>query len=383
MIQQTSRTTIETIQRKGIIPSTIFERLQGEHKFLLETSSHSLSKGRFSIMGMNPRKTYVGSQTTLKEIDHRKKQSYTYEGDLVLLLKQMMPRINNDTMYPFTGGAVGYIRFNREEHIIPAAQFHVYDTVFLYDHTTEQLHAIHTNIDPEIQTVDLKEQLQQLISETDIQATSIDIHLPENQQTIQEEQFNELSKKLEKYQIEQLVVAKTVKYKLSTQPFDYYKAFQTKYASAYQYFIEFGAKQLIGSAHDRIIQVHQQQITTAENTCESISVKGSIQRNGHHYTSQLKPEYHAIDALAATIPTEKVIGYPKQHALSFIPNNPLDTRLLFGGAVGYIGFNGQIDFTHTNDAILLEEQHVYLSEAYKVYPHRHFETFTKDGESQC
>ncbi|MGM9943398.1 MAG: metal ABC transporter ATP-binding protein, partial [Lysinibacillus sp.] len=150
MIKHKLRTTIKKVNGDCLTPVLIFNRLQGTRKFLLESSSKHETTGRYSFIGANPRKTYTGSGTTLTEISHLTGKSYSYEGDLVRSLKQVMPRVSNHTEYPFTGGAIGTIRFNREQSTIPAVHFQVYDTIVIYDHVKDELTVIHTNIDAEM-----------------------------------------------------------------------------------------------------------------------------------------------------------------------------------------------------------------------------------------
>ena len=166
MIKHTLRTTIKKVNGDCLTPVLIFNRLQGTQKFLLESSAKHETTGRYSFIGANPRKTYTGSGTTLTEIAHRTGKSYSYEGDLVRSLKQVMPRVSNHTEYPFTGGAIGTIRFNREHSTIPAVNFQVYDTIVIYDHVKDELIVIHTNIDAEMTEPNIDDIINQILNGT-------------------------------------------------------------------------------------------------------------------------------------------------------------------------------------------------------------------------
>ena len=52
---------MKKIDGDSLTPILIFRRMQGKQKFLLESSSKHEGSGRYSFMGMNPLKSYRGS----------------------------------------------------------------------------------------------------------------------------------------------------------------------------------------------------------------------------------------------------------------------------------------------------------------------------------
>ncbi|MBV1861184.1 MAG: anthranilate synthase component I family protein [Nannocystaceae bacterium] len=61
-------------------------------------------------------------------------------------------------------------------------------------------------------------------------------------------------------------------------------------------------------------------------------------------TGILRPEFDAIDALAATFPAGTLSGAPKVRALELIDELEVHGRGWYGGAVGYLGYDGGADF---------------------------------------
>ncbi len=57
----------------------------------------------------------------------------------------------------------------------------------------------------------------------------------------------------------------------------------------------------------------------------------------------LKPELSAIDVLRATFPAGTVSGAPKVRAMEIIDELEVSKRGVYAGAVGYLGFNGDMD----------------------------------------
>ena len=74
--------------------------------------------------------------------------------------------------------------------------------------------------------------------------------------------------------------------------------------------------------------------------------------NVHHLvstvTGRLAPARNAIDLLRATFPGGSITGAPKRRAMAIIDELEPHRRGLYCGAIGYIGFNGDMD---TNIAI--------------------------------
>ena len=58
---------------------------------------------------------------------------------------------------------------------------------------------------------------------------------------------------------------------------------------------------------------------------------------------KLKPELTAIDVLRATFPAGTVSGAPKVRAMEIIDELEISKRGIYAGAVGYLGFNGDMD----------------------------------------
>ena len=60
-------------------------------------------------------------------------------------------------------------------------------------------------------------------------------------------------------------------------------------------------------------------------------------------TGRLKPGLDAIDVLKATLPAGTLSGAPKVRAMEIIDELEPVKRGVYGGAVGYLGWNGNMD----------------------------------------
>ena len=80
-----------------------------------------------------------------------------------------------------------------------------------------------------------------------------------------------------------------------------------------------------------------------------LTEKMIIERFSHvmHITSnvtgELREGLDAMDVLRATLPAGTLSGAPKIRALEIIDELEPEKRGIYGGAVGYLGFNGDMD----------------------------------------
>ncbi len=363
MIKHTLRTTVKKVNGDCLTPVLIFNRLKGSHKFLLESSIKHETTGRYSFIGVNPRKTYTGAGTTLIEYVHANSKTYSYEGDLVHLMKQVMPRISNDTEYPFTGGAIGYIRFNRAQANIPAVQFHVYDTIVIYDHVKDELTVIHTDIDAEKSRCNIDDIIEQIVngSSQQVKPCRLGAFKEQTSLTDLEKQVQLAQEEMQKSDVQQVVLSRKQIADFEGDAFALYRELRVKIPSPFMYYIEFNDHTVIGASPESIVQVHDGELhaTTATNL-EEVCVKGSIQKDGNQISASLLPTLHAIDALTHLLPADSVTGVPHEQAKQIIAKAETAERDLFGGAIGYIGFNGQLDFTLASHTVLVQQNEAMM-----------------------
>lgn len=115
-------------------------------------------------------------------------------------------------------------------------------------------------------------------------------------------------------------------------------------------------KELLSDAKERA--EHLMLIDLGRNDVGRIATGGSVQlreafsierysRVMHivsEVTGRLRPELDALDALASTFPAGTLSGAPKVRALQIIDALEPAARGWYGGAVGYVGYDGGADF---------------------------------------
>lgn len=426
MQSTSSRTKMKTINADSLTPILIFRRLQGKRKFLLESSAQHEGAGRFSFIGANPRKTYKGFGGEIQEYSYKTGNTYTHKGDMVVLLKRLMPRISNTTQFPFSGGAVGYVGHDvtpilstaQDKLRLPDVHFHVYETVIVFDHVTDEVTLIHTNIDAEKKEPNLEELAEQLLKGREDEDTTCSY---ESFESTTNEQFATSltsSKATLDEDITRVILSKRFLANIQGDAFALYRQLRKKHPAPYMYYVEFEDHVVLGTSPESLIRVKGERVIATptegtyprgstkgqdleherklyENTnirkshavlvsamrqeLQSVCFRDSIQvieamriersKQALHMTSrvegQILPMLHALDVLAATLPPCASTGIPKNQAKDDLEKSS-QTSGIFGGAIGFIGFNGHLDFALTGKSIVIENEKMHMQSTVTV-----------------
>jgi len=119
---------------------------------------------------------------------------------------------------------------------------------------------------------------------------------------------------------------------------------------------------------------HLMLVDLARNDVGRISKYGSVvlsdfmtvERYSHvmhivsHVTGELSGDHSPLDVLRATFPAGTVSGSPKVRAMQLIPTMEPTVRGTYAGAVGYLGFNGQLDSCIALRTVLLKGGTAYV-----------------------
>jgi len=79
-----------------------------------------------------------------------------------------------------------------------------------------------------------------------------------------------------------------------------------------------------------------------------------------HVEGRLKPDVDALDALRAVFPAGTLSGAPKVRAMQLIAAAENERRGLYGGAVGYLGYDGNMDTAITIRSAVLREGRAHV-----------------------
>jgi anthranilate synthase component 1 len=79
-----------------------------------------------------------------------------------------------------------------------------------------------------------------------------------------------------------------------------------------------------------------------------------------HVEGRLRPELDALDALRSVFPAGTLSGAPKVRAMQLIAAAERERRGLYGGAVGYLGYDGNLDTAITIRSAVLREGRAHV-----------------------
>ncbi len=194
----------------------------------------------------------------------------------------------------------------------------------------------------------------------------------------------------------QVVLSQRLDRPTSAAPFEIYRALRAVNPSPYMYYLQLGDFQIVGASPELLVRLeggtvtnhpiagtrprgeddatdaaladelladekeraeHIMLVDLGRNDIGRVSVPGTvrvpklmeIERYSHvmHIVSNvegtLRPDLSGVDALRACFPAGTVSGAPKIRALEIIAELERDRRGPYSGAVGYIGFDGNMD----------------------------------------
>lgn len=198
----------------------------------------------------------------------------------------------------------------------------------------------------------------------------------------------------------QVVLSRRFSAECAIAPFQLYRALRFLNPSPYTFFLKLNDRTLVGSSPEVMVRLsgnrvelrpiagtrprgadeqedraraddllsdekeqaeHVMLVDLGRNDLGRVSQPGSVQvdeymiveRYSHvmHLVSQvhgvLRPEFDALDVVAATFPAGTLSGAPKIRAMEIIHELEPVQRGVYGGAVGYIGYDGNMDLAIT------------------------------------
>lgn len=279
MIKQ--KLTYKTVQKNAdtLTPVGIFKRLQGNKKFLLESSFQHETKGNYSYIGINPYREVIGNSHQTKVINVQTGEKTIHELHTIDYLKMHLPKIETDIPLPFTGGAIGYVAYDAirqfydigtnldDELQMPDFHFMLYHTIVAYEHRTETAHIVTINID-EVSEIELDKRIQTI-------TTALDEHMsipdPEAfsiqfKPQISKEVFMDNVQKAQQYinngEAAQIVLSQQMIADLNGDPFSIYRELRSSNPSPYMFHIDFTDYLIIGASPESLVQTTGNQVVT-------------------------------------------------------------------------------------------------------------------------
>ncbi|MBT2581484.1 anthranilate synthase component I [Planococcus sp. ISL-109] len=396
---------IRKVEGDSLTPIMVFNNLEGPFKCLLESSLKTSASGRYSFIGANPSKAFIGTKQQLEVIDYRSGERSTQEGRPLELIKELMPKDDREVEgLPFTGGAIGYIGYDaiqvyepvesaRKDSLdMPDIHLQLYETIVVFDHVRH-----------EVTVISFEDRADEVVTQLEQTADKEPADQPETlefQSGTTAERFREqvelAKKEIRKGEVFQLVLSQRLSANYRGDAFTLYRKLRKQNPSPYQFFIDFGDYAVVGASPESLLTIrggemvtnpiagtrkrgkteaedtalekelladekeraeHQMLVDLSRNDVGRVAKVGTvdipkymvIEKYQHvmHIVSEVTGELggamHPLDALVSCLPAGTVSGAPKVRALQLIQQFEEERRGVYGGAVGYLAFNGNLD----------------------------------------
>ncbi len=213
--------------------------------------------------------------------------------------------------------------------------------------------------------------------------------------------------------IMQVVLAQRMSQPFEASPLSLYRALRSLNPSPYMFYYDMGDHHVVGASPEILVRLeddtvtarpiagtrprgktreqdielatelladpkeraeHVQLMDLGRNDVGRVAVTGSvkvtdnmvIERYSHvmHIVSnvegKLKPGMDAIDVIKATFPAGTVSGAPKVRAMEIIDELEPSKRGIYAGAVGYLGFNGDMDVAIAIRTAVIKDKTLYV-----------------------
>lgn len=271
---------LEQIEGDTLTPISIFQKISGKKKFLLESSLKHENSGRYSIIGADPVLEVKGIGNENHIITEN--SSEMIEGKTIDVIKKLLPDYRNfDPNIPFVGGAVGYVGYDtirqnenigaipEDEMNMPDVHLMFYEQVVIYDHLEQKVYLTSSpilNHTDEAKLLYLNEKRKaELLAEFHSEEPT-KVTLSAFQPSTKKEDFVknvEIAKEyIARGDIFQVVLSQRMKADIDGDPFSYYRKLRISNQSPYMYFLDFEDYVVAGSSPESLVKANQSKVIT-------------------------------------------------------------------------------------------------------------------------
>jgi len=433
-------------------PVSVYLKLCGQGaSFLLESVEKAEQIGRYSFLGINPRRQIRsrGDEVTIVDNGHTESRRLVEGQDPLHVVANEVARYQPVaplhkivTGLPrFYGGAVGYMGYDLvrfferlpdtsiDQRGLPDLHLLLTDTLVAFDHVQHRVLLFANAHVPE--GTDLDAAYDDAVARLDALEERVRAPLPpqptppgqsggEPTPNMPREQYEAAVRQAKEYiaagDIFQTVLSQRLTRPTQADPFTIYRALRRVNPSPYMFFLDLGGDPpfyMIGSSpevlvrsqgrtaevrplagtrprgkteeEDRALEAelladpkeraeHVMLVDLGRNDLGRVCEYGTVhvpellatERYSHvmhivsHVAGQLREDVDVYDLLRATFPAGTVSGAPKVRAMEIIEELEGLRRGPYAGAVGYFGFNGNMDTCITIRTIVMQGDVAYL-----------------------
>lgn len=378
------------------------------------------ARGRdfFSVFGATDENVILG--VIEKEKDEKSEDQRTKRKNISNVIRAFLKRFKTDKK-EFMGlyGAFSYDFIRLFEDLpelltddgVADFRLFLYDTFVFFDHLKEKAEVIAYR-KTEKESLAAVEKLADVIGMT--KSRDYEFEIKNSKFDLERKHYKELvdnAKDLARRgELFEVVYSNTLRADFSGEPFALYKKYREANPSPYLFYFDFGDEQLVGASPEMMVrcesgQVHLRPISGTvkrgndpiedhENMLELLKSEkeraeldmlidlgrndlaricepgitvsdyrfvekySKVMHTVAHLTGKLRDEFTALDALIACLNAGTLTGAPKVAAMTEIEKNENSRRGYYGGTIGYLTLNGDMDTgiiirtAHIKDGVL-------------------------------
>jgi anthranilate synthase component I len=273
---------VEEIAGDTLTPISIYQRLTGKKRFLLESAYKQQDSGRFSFIGSNPIFEMISNNQNV-EILYRDGRRITFAGNPLSKIKEILPlREKMEGFdFPFIGGGVGYLGYDVIRHFedigiakeddigMPDIHLMFFDTYIVFDHLKQKVLVVGCPLTKETSLKDLQIGMEKLIKELTTESHLVEsdtiVFAPFSLIETKKDFLNKVLKAkqhIQKGDIFQVVLSQRMSAQFEGNPFELYRKIRIENQSPYMYFIDFGNSCVAGTSPESLIKVTSETVIT-------------------------------------------------------------------------------------------------------------------------
>lgn len=378
------------------------------NSFLLESSDYHGAENSFSYICCSPLAFIRAGMNTLEvklPDSETTKRSYIDLKSEIAQFSELFKVKENEDRY-IQSGLFGYFSYEakerfdciptQEEGSIPLAQYHLFQFIIALDHFKNECHIIESYIDQPNDKV--FEEVVSLIQQRNIPGYPFEV-TGENTSNKTDDEYLQMVKKGIHHchigDVFQVVLSRNFEIPFQGDDFQVYRTLRSINPSPYLFYFDYGSFRIFGSSPEAQIVLndgkaeihpiagtfrrtgndkadselaeqlindpkedseHVMLVDLARNdlsrSCDNVRVETykEVQYYSHviHLVSKvvgdMKEGSSFMDIVAETFPAGTLSGAPKVRAMEIIKENEEEQRGFYGGAVGFMDFNG--NFNH-------------------------------------
>jgi anthranilate synthase component 1 len=426
-------------------PVSAFRKIDdGRYSFLLESMEGGEKWARYSFLGSRPSVLVRSSGKTVEVIRDGRTERRSFGHDPLEVIKTVLSAyrpVPDPSLPRFFGGAVGFMGYDvvrffeelpgREKSglDIPDVFFMVTDTIVVFDNITHMIKVVSNahvkGKSPEAAYREATRKINALVkklkqgksSKFKVQSSSKKSKAHTLTSNFTQAQYEQAVLKAKEYikagDIFQVVPSQRFETKISTEPYEIYRALRLINPSPYMYFLRCGDTTVVGASPEVMVRLeggridlrpiagtrrrgatededqalaselladpkeraeHIMLVDLGRNDVGRVSEPGSVQvselmvieRYSHvmHIVSNVRGRLSggkdSYDVIRACFPAGTVSGAPKIRAMEIIDELEPTRRGPYAGAVGYFGFSGNMDTCITIRTLVIKKGVAYI-----------------------